>query len=60
MFEVLYQHAKFGWARILPLPGQPKTIFCPSVCLSFTLVNKKVIFAFTVPKSSTCFQHVPI
>ena len=37
MFEVLYHHAKFGWARISTAAGVTKNVeffVCLSVCLS--------------------------
>ena len=41
MLEVLYQHAKFGGARISPAAGVTKNVefFCLFVCLSITLLN---------------------
>ena len=44
MLEVLYQHAKFGGARISPAAGTAKNVefFCLSVCLSVTLLNVRV------------------
>ena len=35
MVEVLYHHAKFGWAQITPVAGAAKNVeFLLSVCLS--------------------------
>jgi len=37
VLEVLYHHAKFGWARISPAAGVAKNVeffVCLSVCLS--------------------------
>ena len=44
MLEVLYNHAKFGGARIPPAAGVAKNVefFCLSVCLSVTLLNVRV------------------
>ena len=45
MLEVLYHHAKFGWARISPAAGVAKNVeffVCLSVCLSVTLLNVRV------------------
>ena len=41
MLEVLYQHAKFGGARISPAAGVAKNVeyFCLSVCLFVMLLN---------------------
>ena len=51
MLEVLYHHAKFGWARISPAAGVAKNaefyclsvcvclFVCVSVCLSVTLLH---------------------
>ena len=43
MLKVLYQHAKFGGARISPAAGAAKNVeflsVCLSVCLSVTLLN---------------------
>ena len=45
MLEVLYHHAKFGGARILPAAGVAKTLsfsFCLFVGLSVALLNVRV------------------
>ena len=42
MLEVLYYHAKFGWARISPAAGVAKNVeffVCLFVCLFVTLLN---------------------
>ena len=39
MLEVLYDHAKFGGARISPAAGAAKNIDFLSVCLFVTLLN---------------------
>ena len=41
MLEVLYHHAKFGWAWISPAAGVAKNVefFCLFVCLSVTLLK---------------------
>jgi len=39
VLEVLYHHAKFGWAGISPAAGAAKNVFCLSVCVAVTLVN---------------------
>ena len=45
MLEVLYHHAKFGGARILPAAGVAKNVeffVCLFVCLSVTLLKVRV------------------
>ena len=39
MLEVLYQHAKFGGARISPAARAAKNVEFLSVCLFVTLLN---------------------
>jgi len=42
VLEVLYEHAKFGGARISPVAGVAKNVeffVCLSVCLFITLLN---------------------
>ena len=42
MLKVLYDRAKFGWARISPAAGVAKNVeffFCLCVCLFVTLLN---------------------
>ena len=39
MLEILYHHAKFGWASVSPAGGAAKNVEFLSVCLSITLLN---------------------
>jgi len=40
VLEVLYHHAKFGWARISPAAGAAKNV--EFFCLSVTLLNVRL------------------
>jgi len=42
VLEILYHHAKFGWASVSPAGGAAKNVEFLSVCLSITLLNVRV------------------